>query len=237
MRRTVGLSLVSALLLMAIASRADAFTYVSSASEIDRIVHQTGYDGSAASLTITVGIDPTSVNADAMVISTRNVIYTWNQLVATTGNLQPGALTAPGNQADFESILLHEMGHALGLGHPNVGSGVGTSNYTASTPAANSDAGVDGIIGSADDVRGSDVNLNWFRTSNNNPFTIAGTVDLTTYSRDIANLPGTDLYSANPDRDVAADLGFADTEAAMQQGAFWDEIQRTLGHDDVAGIL
>jgi len=115
-------------------------------------------------------------------------------------------------------------------------------NFTKATTGTNGvfdlNAGGDGIIGSADDIRGDDENLNYFRITDNNPFaTNLGVVDSTTYSRNIADLQGGDTYSANGDRAVAAALGFADTEAVMQQGAFFGETQRTLAADDVAGLL
>jgi hypothetical protein len=92
------------------------------------------------------------------------------------------------------------------------------------------------VIGSSDDLRGDDVNLNYFKTADNNPFTLPATIDSTTYSRDTSNLPSGDNYAANGDRAVAALLGYADTESVMQQQAFYDEAQRTLAAEDVAGI-
>jgi hypothetical protein len=71
---------------------------------------------------------------------------------------------------------------------------------------------------------------------NNNPFTIAGKVDSTTYSRSLMDLPFGQSFAANGDRDVAVLLGVPNTEAVMQQGAFVDEAQRELVHDDVATL-
>jgi hypothetical protein len=108
-------------------------------------------------------------------------------------------------------------------------------NYTKATDGADNDFFL-GI--GADGIRGDDVNLNYFRKADNNPVSIvAGVVDSTTYSRDLAGLPIGDNFSANADRAVAAALGFANTEAVMQQGSFSNENQRTLGADDVAGML
>jgi hypothetical protein len=229
------------------AQRASAFAYVfaGEANGVDVVTHSMGYTGAGGTVNITVGIDQTSANANAMVISTQNAVHTWDNLIATTGNIVgEGANNVPAGSVDFESVLLHEMGHALGLAHMNLASEsmlpTAQQNYTKSTNGANNvfniNAGTDGIIGSADDLRGDDVNLNYFRMSNNNPFTIASTVDSTTYSRNTANLPAGDNFSANADRAVGAALGVANTEAVMQQGTFFDEAQRTLGHDDVAGI-
>jgi hypothetical protein len=145
---------------------------------------------------------------------------------------------------DFESVLLHEVGHATGLAHVNAASESGLvgadQDYTKATDGANNvfdiNAGIDGVRGSADDVRGDDVPLNWFRTLNNNPFTIGATVDSSAYANTLGSLPGGDLFPANPSFDVGTLLGVFNTEATMQQGTFADEAQRTLVHDDVAGI-
>ncbi|MEN8206218.1 MAG: Ig-like domain-containing protein [Pseudomonadota bacterium] len=100
------------------------------------------------------------------------------------------------------------------------------------------DAGTDGVTGSSDDIRGDDVNLHWFRISNNDPFTIDSIVDETTYSINLSALPSGHLFAANAERNVSALLGYgSNTEAVMQQGTSFDEAQRTLTHDDVATLL
>jgi hypothetical protein len=222
-----------------------AYVFAGETYGVDVVTHPMGYTGTGGPLSISVGIDPTSVYAANMAISTQNAVYTWNNLFPTTGNLFFGAANnIPAGYVDFESTLLHEMGHAWGLDHVNLASESGLSdpnaNYTKSTDGANNawdiNPGTDGVIGSSDDVRGDDVNLNYFKTADNNPFTLPATVDSTTYSRDTSNLPGGHNYAANGDRAVAALLGYADTESVMQQGAYYDEAQRTLTAEDVAGI-
>ena len=215
------------------------------AANVNIVTHPQGYTGTGGTLTVTVGIDPSSPNAAAMVTSIQNIIQTVNTLVPTTGNLVFGVdNNIPMNFVDFESVALHEIIHSLGINHPNLASESGLSgaaqNYTKSTTGVNGvfdlNAGGDGVIGSSDDIRGDDVNLHRFRISNNNPFTIAGTVDSTTYSRDTANLPSGHSFAANGDRSVSALLGVPNTEAVMQQGTGSDEAQRTLTHDDVATL-
>ncbi|NNE05767.1 MAG: hypothetical protein HKN15_08605 [Xanthomonadales bacterium] len=181
--------------------------------------------------------------------SIRNIIAVYNDLLPTTGNLRPSQL--PG-QVDFESVALHELGHCIGKAHVNLASESGLGepdrNYTKSTDGVNDgtttpgnfdlNTGVDGTRGSRDDIRGDDNNLFWFRNLNNNPFTMDySTIDSTTYSRDLSNLPAGDSYAANGDWDVAdSELATPNTEAVMQQGSFFTETQRTLTHDGVATL-
>lgn len=226
-------------------AQAFAYIFAGESNGIDVVTHPIGYNGSGGILSVSVGIDPSSVNAASMVISVENVIRTFNNLSLTTGNIQfGGATNIPSGQVDFESTLLHELGHSLGLAHVNAATESSLTganrNYTKATNGIdnsfNLGSGVDVIIGSSDDLRGDDVNLHYFRTSNNNPFTISGTVDNTSYSRDLSNLPTGDLFAANADRIVSSLLGEGSTEAVMQQGTFYNEAQRTLSADDVAGI-
>ncbi len=235
------LSLLLFLALFTPINSAFPFAFVFAGNGVAIVAHPIGYTGSGGVVTVSVGIDPTSANASDMVISTQNVIAVFNEALSTTGNLDFGPL--PSGNVDFESVLLHEMGHSLGLAHCNIATESGLTgsaqDYTKSTDGADNmfgqDPGADGIIGSADDIRGDDENLNYFKIADNNPFTIAGTVDLTTYSRDLVDLPSGN-FSANGARSVGAALGFVNTETVMQQGTFGNEQQQTLSADDVAGL-
>lgn len=253
-RRLVHLRLPTLLVALATSSLCTAGSYILAGfnNGLNSITHPTGYAGAGANLTVGVCIDNTSANAAAMAIPVQNTIDVWNQLQPTTGNLvSDGANNIPPGAFDFESVALHEVGHCIGLGHVNLASESNLAganrNYTKSTDGVNDgantpadynlNAGGDGIRGSADDLRGDDDNLHWFRMANNNPFTIAAIIDSTTYSRNLGNLPAGDTYATNGDRAVAAALGFPNTEAVMQQGTLPDEAQRSLDHDGVATIL
>ena len=222
-----------------------AYVFAGEANGVDLVAHPIGYTGTGGTLTVTVGIDPTSANAASMAIPVQNSCNRFNQLISTTGNVTSDFVNIPAGAFDFESVFIHELGHSLGLAHVNAATESGLAgddrNYTKATDGVdntfNINSGVDGVRGSSDDVRGDDVCLHYFRTSNNNPFTIAGTVDNTTYSRDVSALPFGGLFATNADRDVSTLLAIGSTtEAVMQQGTFNNEIQRTLSHDDVAGI-
>lgn len=229
---------------------AAAFVFAGEANGIDIVTHVKGYVGTGGNVHLTVGIDPTSANAASMVIPTQNVINTFNGLQPTTGNFTFTA-NVPSNRYDFESVLLHEMGHALGLAHCNAASESGltqeSTNYTKASDGNGSgsdnetaqfslDDGADNIIGSADDVRGDDLNLNWFNRSTNNPGSFPAEIDHDTYSRDTADLPGSHPFAANADRSVLAVLGVANTESVMNQGTFNGEAKRTLHAEDVAAL-
>ena len=264
-RRLTGI--VAAVLVLALAgsAHAGAFIDANESAGVGDITHPTGYTGTGGTLTVTVCIDPTSPHASEMVVPIQNVIRTWNARVPVSPNLSFSDTNIPFTSFDFESLALHEIGHCIGLDHPNLngfvpagpaddstsstdGSNVcvGGSNAGAACTVHsqcpggvcgfNLDAGADGVYGSNDDVRGDDANLVWFRKSNNDPFTIASTVDSTTYSVSLADLPGGHLYAAEADRDVSALLGHGASEAVMNQGQLNSESQRSLGHDDVATL-
>lgn len=238
-----------ALLLVALApevARAGAYIFADDANGVDVVAHPVGYDGTVTALTVEICIDPSSANASEMEAAVQNAIATWNALVPTTGNLVAGGANAlASNEVDFESVLLHELGHCIGLAHPNLASESGVAiadeDHTRSTLGADASydlgAGTDGIEGSADDLRDDDVNLHWFEIGVNDPFqSSATTFDASTFSRVLADLPGGASYAANADRQVGAALGHANSEAVMQQGTFYDEVQRSLVQDDVSTL-
>ncbi len=226
---------------------AGAFIFAGEQNGVDLITHPQGYTGSEDQITVRVCIVPGSPNANEMESPIQNAVATFNNLTATTGNLSLGANNnIPANTFDFESVVLHEMGHCIGLEHPNLASESGLNgdnqNYTKSLTGNDGsydlNDGGDNVIGSDDDLRGDDVNLHWFRIANNDPFntSLPSQIDADTWSRNLNDLPGIDTFAANGDRDVSQEMGYPLTEAVMQQGTNSDEVQRTLAADDVATL-
>jgi hypothetical protein len=113
---SVGAACVALTMAIGGARDAHSFAYIFSG---DLITHALGYTGVGGTINITVGIDTTSDFAVDMIILTQNVVNSWNGLLPTTGNLN--SIGISGTQVDYESTLLHEMGHSLGLAHVNAG--------------------------------------------------------------------------------------------------------------------
>ena len=157
------------------------------------VTHTTNYNGSGGNTTIKVGINPSSSNLAAFRIPILNNILIWNLQIATQKNTKP--LSSSSNY-DLESVSLHEMGHALGLSHTNLASdsdlghpqSEATAAYKGADGVFNVDPGSDGVYGSSDDIRGDDLNFNYFNPSNN-PFILATPTDKTIYKNGIAYLP------------------------------------------------
>ena len=206
------------------------------------ITHAHNYKGGGGAVYVEVCIDATAANADAMAIPIQNIVKEINRMTSASPNLAFGGSTnIPSGKLDFESLTLHELGHCIGLGHPNMGlqEGVesGETDYTAAADGANDQfdfaAGTDAIPGSNDDARTDDVNLHWFEIGVNDPFLDVTSPDATNYSRDLADLPGSHAYAENADRDIGALRSSPNTEAVMQQGQYLEEDQRALQADDV----
>lgn len=208
------------------------------------ITHPLGYDGTGGTLEVSLCIDPIPTSpgqtANDMVVPLQNIVVTFNQRQWVIGNLQSGTAF------DFESVALHEVGHAIGLAHVNLASesglGGADQDYTKTDTGVDGSydlgIGADGRRGSPDDLRDDDRNFHWFNVGVNDPFTIAGVIDTTTYSNSLADLPVGDTFVSNAGRDVGSLPRYSapNTEAIMQQGTFFNETQRQMAADEVATL-
>lgn len=237
---------------LTITLNAHAGTYVSSVFGLadNSVTHPRGYDGTGGQLPINVCIDSSSAHRNQMVGPVQRAIETLNNLNPTTLNLRVDNTNVPVDVFDFESVALHEMGHANALGHTDLGGAAldkGSldipQNYTFSRVGSNGafdfGAGLDGASGTADDLRGDDVNLNWHNPQNN-PFVL---MDLGSYSQSLGILPFGDTYSANGGWVTSIFTGdavqnpFTLTQAVMHWGTSTNSDVRQLAADDVAMYL
>lgn len=252
MNRPLYLACGAALLVASNAAFAGAFTASAGTSRpITSVTHPKGYVGTGGVITNTVclrtDVLPTGVSAATVEATLKKAVRTWNRQRAVTNNLSRpfgnNDISTSG-QFDYESVLIHEMGHCLGLSHPNLATESGVANadrdYTQAREGTNAifdmNAGTDGIKGSSDDVRGDDVNRYWFRKNSNDPMAFPSVIDPSTFSVDLADLPAGHSFAANGDRAVLAALGYPNAESAMQQGQFNNEAQRRITPEDLSTI-
>jgi hypothetical protein len=156
----------------------------------------------------------------------------WNKPKPQNGNIDRlGDL----NAYDLESTVLHALGHALGLTHPNDADRATDANGGRNRRSPVHDFGPDGIDdmragpdnlwGTADDVLGNDTLLNISLDRENSPYKPANVVDSIVRSGMV------------PTREQAGARGFPDTEAVMVHGIFCGESQQLLGYDDMHGLM
>lgn len=156
---------------------------------------------------------------------------TWDAENPQNGNIDYRGLP---NRYDFQSTALHELGHALGLNHPNYADRPADINGTRSRRSPVHDFGTNRIDnlrpgndqtwGTADDPGAVDDTV--LNVSPLSPYAPAGVVDWISVTRSLLV----------PTREQALRRGFADTEAVMVQGTQAQERQRQLGYDDRQGL-
>jgi hypothetical protein len=233
----------------------EAGAFIGSQSNVNRVAHPPPYTGAqSGEIVATVCLAPGSPVAAE--IPTRNAVATFNRMLATLGNNVPGSSVGkPGGRPDYESVLLHELGHCIGLDHSTLGpSELSTSDfsdprlyYTIATAGPNgildTGAGTDSVRASRDDVRGDDVNRHWYRNGTNNPFEIpSGRIDRVTHSVALGNLPGGHSFveaatSFFPCRAESGDTSFLRGQPRTQDVMFpvycQGNVYRNLSPNDV----
>ncbi len=226
-------------------SHAGLFLFAENQENPNIITHPIGYTGdNNQHLEISVCIHPDSESIGELEIPLRNALTVWNRLEPTQGNV-----IRPNSELDFsafdvESVLLHEVGHCIGLAHPNLASESGLSgddtHFSKTLEGPNNqydlDAGTDSVIGTRDDQRGDDINLNWFHAATNDPFAWPTVIDASTYSVDLSDLPSNHQFVEIAGWEVWQQRGLSHTIAVMFQGITNSETRRELNHDDAAMI-
>ncbi|HET6604281.1 MAG TPA: hypothetical protein VFG21_08720 [Xanthomonadaceae bacterium] len=215
----------------------------------DQVVHPTGYAGVAAELDVTVCLDPNNLpQSGDPEQAIRNAIAEFNRNQGMTGNV----VSNPSPGSDFESVLLHEIGHCIGMDHPVFGpSEVGSGSpqlyfanaFGGGNNAFDTAANTDGQRGTRDDIRGDDINLNWFRKGVNDPWAVLpAVVDRVSYGVELGDLPNghdwVEIASAfSPCLAAADSSAFYDqpaTQNTMYPVICGNNLLRQLALDDVA---
>lgn len=219
---------------------AGTFMFAEGSANPDLITHPIGYTGSGGTLSISVCIAPGSESKSELAIPVQNAIAAWDAFQPDNANVTRFDAELSLNQYDVESVLLHEVGHCIGLAHPNIGQKPGVStddrDFAMTLQGGNGSydfgIGADGVRGSRDDQRGDDVNLNWFRIGSNDPFLYPSEIDPDTYSNDLADLPGSHDFVEIASYDVSQLRGEGSGEGVMNQGTFNQETQRRIHSED-----
>lgn len=193
---------------LVLASNAHAGVFLTETA--GRVTHAGGYTGTGGERVVNVCLDPAAMpQSGDPVQATRNAIAEFNRFQATLGNVTNAvAAGVPSGQVDYQSILLHELGHCTGLDHNVLGpaevgcslGSMGTCNnsptlfYTNTFPMIGvANPGVDGARATGDDVR-TDANRHWYRAGVNNPFAEPPTADRVTHVQS-GSLPPGDLFA------------------------------------------
>ncbi len=219
------------------AAAGGAFTFAGAVNGVDVITHPVGYTGASLQrgvLVVSVGASARANFSDGALQDIVDAMNTWNAQQWTVGNIRTGAATdVPVTAVDFESAMLHQLGHALGLADFN-----DAADFARAAPGPNGvldrDAGPDATPGTLDDARGDDVNLMWSHDPAN-PFSAPPA-----WADAVSIWRLDEVFPTIGTREAAALLGDpavpAETESVMIAGAFLGEDQRSLTAADVATL-
>jgi hypothetical protein len=196
-RRCAG-RLGTALLAASAAVQAGSFIPLDDAP-LATVIHPSGYRGEGGMLPIRVCLRPDALPASGDPRpAIRNAVARFNRSEAEVGNVEVGG----DNRIDFESMLLHELGHCLGLGHSAIGpaeraafsAGEQVLFHANALPGPNGVlqalVGADGVRGTHDDLRGDDRSTSWFARAHNDPYVMPpAVIDRSTFSASLGDLP------------------------------------------------
>lgn len=263
--------LPASLLLFGAMGSAQAGTFLASESLPDRVMHPAKTE-LGGSVTLNVCLDPAQLptvtgdpQTDSPDQAIRNALARFNAMQPVTGNVLGAAgQGVTGGSFDFESVMMHELGHCVGLDHNVIGPSEAACSITSTCSTSTSIfatmsnegnngnfdvlAGVDGMRASRDDLRGDDANRHWFRKNINNPFeTPPATVDRQTYSVATGSfLPIGHTYAeasthhspcSNPSSSTSSLPGrVANTQNATFPVLCGNNVIRQLAPDDVATL-
>ena len=83
------------------------------------VTHPNGYTGSGGEFVVGICLDPTALPASGDPLQAlENVAATYNRMEPVLGNVSPSTVLP---KIDFESALLHEVGHCIGMDHSALG--------------------------------------------------------------------------------------------------------------------
>lgn len=196
------------------------------------INHPPGYTGQSV-LVVDVCVEQLPPQPDLSQV-TASAVATWEAATPMLGNCLPFCSLpedlSPGGIYDAESVVLHELGHALGLGHPNLQfrDPVVNAFVHTSFSAAHTGSPIGVLVGN-DEIRGSEddfmdniggttaTNVTWFRENDNDPFVIdSSVIDINSYSRATnTSLPPGSTWAANANFCHGFEFGHPRTHSVM----------------------
>lgn len=241
MKRT--LAALSWLLLAAPALAGGYFNAPLSNSTYFIVVHPPGYSGAGGTLTVKLCAETDFIRSPL-----NEALQIWRAAQVTAANCKDCKIieetsSGTGTPPSMSSVLLHELGHCIfGLGHNNWFNPQASANssFSATFAATSINPGSDTVRGTRDDsptpLPGSRL-IHWFRTADNDPFQLsAPPVDISNFSRQIAQLPSGHNWPESANRAVADLRGHPETQSVMYSHLDRAQFYRGLAADELNTI-